>query len=130
MPARNTIFLSFALGWAEVLGLHDIFIGVNAIDYSGYPDCRPEFIGAFQKLANLATKAGVEGTQFVIHTPLISLKKHEIIKQGVALGIDYAKTVSCYSADIEGRACNVCDACRLRKIGFQEAEIKDPTRYK
>lgn len=130
VPARNTIFLSFALGWAEVLGLHDIFIGVNAIDYSGYPDCRPEFIDAFQKLANLATKAGVEGTQFVIHTPLISLKKHEIIKQGVALGIDYAKTVSCYSADIEGRACNVCDACRLRKIGFQEAEIKDPTRYK
>ena len=130
VPARNTIFLSFALGWAEVLGLHDIFIGVNAIDYSGYPDCRPEFIEAFQQLANLATKAGVEGTQFVIHTPLIALKKQEIIKQGIALGIDYAQTVSCYSADIEGQACNICDACRLRKIGFQEAAIKDPTRYK
>ncbi|MFZ2449113.1 MAG: 7-cyano-7-deazaguanine synthase QueC [Methylovulum miyakonense] len=129
VPARNTIFLSFALGWAEVLNLKDIFIGVNAVDYSGYPDCRPEFINAFQELANLATKAGVEGCRFSIHTPLISLSKAEIIKQGTALGIDYSRTVSCYSADHQGRACGVCDACRLRKIGFQEAKIKDPTKY-
>ncbi len=129
VPARNTIFLSFALGWAEVLSLTDIFIGVNAVDYSGYPDCRPEFINAFQDLANLATKAGVEGGRFSIHTPLISLSKAEIIKQGTALGIDYSRTVSCYSADHQGRACGVCDACRLRKIGFQEAKIKDPTKY-
>ncbi|WP_019864097.1 7-cyano-7-deazaguanine synthase QueC [Methylovulum miyakonense] len=129
VPARNTIFLSFALGWAEVLNLKDIFIGVNAVDYSGYPDCRPEFINAFQELANLATKAGVEGGRFSIHTPLISLSKAEIIKQGTALGIDYSRTVSCYSADHQGRACGVCDACRLRKIGFQEAKIKDPTKY-
>ncbi|MFZ2169576.1 MAG: 7-cyano-7-deazaguanine synthase QueC [Methylococcaceae bacterium] len=129
VPARNTIFLSFALGWAEVLKLHDIFIGVNAVDYSGYPDCRPEFIKAFQNLANLATKAGVEGVHFTIHTPLISLSKAEIIKQGVALGVDYQRTVSCYSADEQGRACDVCDACRLRKTGFTEAGITDPTRY-
>jgi 7-cyano-7-deazaguanine synthase len=129
VPARNTIFLSFALGWAEVLNLRDIFIGVNAVDYSGYPDCRPEFIKAFQQLANLATKAGVEGTHFTIHTPLISLSKAEIIKQGVALGVDYQHTVSCYSADKRGRACGVCDACRLRKAGFTEAGISDPTRY-
>lgn len=129
VPARNTIFLSFALGWAEVLHCHDIFIGVNAVDYSGYPDCRPEFIQAFQTLANLATKAGVEGEVIKIHTPLIALTKAQIIQQGLALGVDYAQTVSCYSADKEGRACGMCDACRLRKIGFQEAGVADPTRY-
>jgi len=129
VPARNTIFLSFALGWAEVLHLHDIFIGVNAVDYSGYPDCRPEFIESFQKLANLATKAGVEGTHFSIHTPLIHLSKAEIIKTGVTLGVDYQRTVSCYSADTQGRACGECDACRLRKAGFIEAGISDNTRY-
>ena len=129
VPARNTIFLSFALGWAEVLNLTDIFIGVNAVDYSGYPDCRPEFITAFQKLANLATKAGVNGELFTIHTPLISLSKAEIIKQGVALGVDYRQTVSCYSADEQGEACGVCDACRIRITGFSEANVKDPTRY-
>ena len=129
VPARNTICLSFALGWAEVLKLTDIFIGVNAVDYSGYPDCRPEFIKAFQQLANLATKAGVEGEHFTIHTPLIALSKAEIIKQGVELGVDYKHTVSCYSADEQGRACQVCDACRLRKAGFIEARIKDPTLY-
>ena len=129
VPARNTIFLSFALGWAEVLKLHDIFIGVNAVDYSGYPDCRPEFIEAFQKLANLATKAGVEGQRFFIHTPLISMSKAEIIKQGIQLGVDYRQTVSCYSADQNGYACGVCDACRLRKAGFDEAHMQDPTLY-
>ncbi|MGZ8194905.1 MAG: 7-cyano-7-deazaguanine synthase QueC [Methylosarcina sp.] len=129
VPARNTIFLSFALGWAEVLHLRDIFIGVNAVDYSGYPDCRPEFIQAFQQLANLATKAGVEGEHFTIHTPLIALSKAEIIKQGTVLGVDYKETVSCYSADKEGRACGLCDACRLRKTGFLVAGIEDPTRY-
>ncbi|SJM93418.1 Queuosine biosynthesis protein queC [Crenothrix polyspora] len=129
VPARNTIFLSFALGWAEVLKVHDIFIGVNAVDYSGYPDCRPEFIKAFTTLANLATKAGVEGEPFTIHTPLISLSKADIIKQGVALGVDYQRTVSCYAADEQGRACGVCDACRLRAIGFTHAGITDPTRY-
>jgi 7-cyano-7-deazaguanine synthase len=129
VPARNTIFLSFALGWAEVLHIHDIFIGVNAVDYSGYPDCRPEFIQAFQRLANLATKAGVEGEHFTIHTPLIALSKAEIIQQGTALGVDYKDTVSCYSADEEGRACGLCDACRLRKAGFVAAGIEDPTRY-
>ncbi len=129
VPARNTIFLSFALGWAEVLHLKDIFIGVNAVDYSGYPDCRPEFINAFQNLANLATKAGVEGEHFAIHTPLMTMSKGEIIKQGLALGVDYQQTVSCYSADEHGRACGVCDACRLRKAGFIEADVEDPTRY-
>ena len=129
VPARNTIFLSFALGWAEVLKLSDIFIGVNAVDYSGYPDCRPEFISAFQNLANLATKAGVDGDLFTIHTPLISLSKAEIIKQGFALGVDYRHTVSCYSADDQGQACGICDACRIRTAGFSEANIKDPTRY-
>ena len=129
VPARNTIFLSFTLGWAEVLKLSDIFIGVNAVDYSGYPDCRPEFISAFQNLANLATKAGVDGDLFTIHTPLISLSKAEIIKQGFALGVDYRHTVSCYSADDQGQACGVCDACRIRTAGFSEANIKDPTRY-
>ena len=130
VPARNTIFLSFALGWAEVLNLTDIFIGVNAVDYSGYPDCRPEFITASQKLANLATKAGVNGNFFTIHTPLISLSKAEIIKQGIALGVDYRQTVSCYSADEQGQACGVCDACRIRITGFSEANVKDPTQYK
>ena len=129
VPARNTIFLSFALGWAEVLDLTDIFIGVNAVDYSGYPDCRPEFIAAFQQLANLATKAGVEGESFTIHTPLIALSKAEIIKQGIALGVNYQQTVSCYSADNQGQACGVCDACRLRKTGFMDAGVTDPTRY-
>jgi 7-cyano-7-deazaguanine synthase len=129
VPARNTIFLSFALGWAEVIGAYDIFIGVNAVDYSGYPDCRPAFIEAFQTLANLATKAGVEGVEIKIHAPLIQLSKAEIIKQGMALGVEYKRTVSCYSADQQGRACGVCDACRLRKIGFKDAKIEDPTRY-
>ena len=129
VPARNTIFLAFALGWAEVLQARDIFIGVNAVDFSGYPDCRPEFIKAFQQLANLATKAGVQGEHFTIHTPLISLSKSEIIKQGMALGVDYQQTVSCYSADEQGRACRVCDACRLREAGFVQAGVADPTRY-
>ncbi|MFW5443435.1 MAG: 7-cyano-7-deazaguanine synthase QueC [Methylococcaceae bacterium] len=129
VPARNTVFLSFALGWAEVLNLHDIYIGVNAVDYSGYPDCRPEFIEAFQVLANLATKAGVEGTEIKIHAPLIKLTKAEIIKQGTGLGVDYAQTVSCYAADKAGQACGVCDACRLRRAGFKEAQVEDPTSY-
>jgi 7-cyano-7-deazaguanine synthase len=129
VPARNTLFLSFALAWAEVLHVHDIFIGVNAVDYSGYPDCRPEFIAAFQQLANVATKAGVEGERVTIHTPLICLSKADIIQLGVSLGIDYQQTVSCYSADMAGRACGVCDACRLRKIGFEQAGTSDPTRY-
>lgn len=129
VPARNTVFLAFALGWAEVLESSDIFIGVNAVDYSGYPDCRPEFIEAFQSLANLATKAGVEGTKVRIHTPLIHLTKAEIIRKGIALGVDYALTVSCYSADQAGHACGVCDACRLRAAGFSNAGVPDPTRY-
>jgi 7-cyano-7-deazaguanine synthase len=129
VPARNTIFLSLALGWAEVLGAWDLFIGVNAVDYSGYPDCRPEFIAAYERLANLATRGGVEGGNFTIHAPLIHLSKAGIIREGVRLGIDYAMTVSCYSADREGRGCGVCDACRLRAEGFREAGIADPTRY-
>ena len=129
VPARNTVFLAFALGWAEVLGAWDIFIGVNAVDYSGYPDCRPEFIGAFEKLARLATKAGVEGQSFKVHTPLIDMGKGEIIRLGLDLGVDYAHTVSCYSADDAGRACGVCDSCRLRKAGFEGAGVDDPTRY-
>ena len=129
VPARNTVFLSLALGWAEVLGAWDLFIGVNAVDYSGYPDCRPEFIAAFERLANLATRGGVEGGRFTIHAPLINLSKAEIIREGVRLGIDYANTVSCYSADSEGRGCGVCDACRLRAEGFRDAGIEDPTRY-
>jgi 7-cyano-7-deazaguanine synthase len=129
VPARNTVFLAFALGWAEVLNCTDIFIGVNAVDYSGYPDCRPEFIATFQTLANLATKAGVEGAAFSIHTPLIELSKAEIIQRGRALGVDYGLTVSCYAADPEGRACRVCDACRLRLAGFKATGIEDPTRY-
>jgi len=129
VPARNTVFLSFALGWAEVLDVHNIFIGVNAVDYSGYPDCRPEFIDAFQKLANLATKAGVEGREIKIHAPLIKQSKADIIREGTVLGVDYKQTVSCYAADKQGRACGVCDACRLRVSGFEEAKIEDPTRY-
>jgi len=130
VPARNTIFLSLALGWAEVLGARDLFIGVNAVDYSGYPDCRPEFIAAFEDLARLATKTGVEGGEFHIHAPLIKLSKAEIIREGIRLGVDYALTVSCYSADAEGRACGICDACRLRAAGFREAGVPDPTRYR
>jgi 7-cyano-7-deazaguanine synthase len=127
VPARNTIFLSFALGWCEVLGAADIFLGVNAVDYSGYPDCRPEFIRAFETLANLATKAGVEGrTRFRIHTPLIALSKAEIIRKGLALGVDYSLTRRCYDPDAEGSACGRCDACVLRLKGFQEAGIADP----
>lgn len=129
VPARNTILLSLALSWAEVLDAGDIFIGVNAVDFSGYPDCRPEFITAFQKLANLATKAGVEGTKFLIHTPLIELTKAEIIKRGTSLGVDYSQTVSCYQADSTGRACGLCDACRLRAEGFRQSGLTDPTRY-
>lgn len=129
VPARNTIFLSFALGWAEVLHSDDIFIGVNAVDYSGYPDCRPEFIHAFQTLANLATKAGVEGEVIQIHTPLIALSKAQIIQTGLELGVDYSRTVSCYAADQQGRACGKCDACRLRAEGFAQAGIDDPTHY-
>jgi 7-cyano-7-deazaguanine synthase len=129
VPARNTIFLSFALGWAEVLQSTDIFIGVNAVDYSGYPDCRPEFISAFQVLANVATKAGVEGDDFTIHTPLIDLSKGEIIQKGVAMGVDYSMTVSCYSADEAGFACRVCDSCRLRAEGFEAAGVKDNIHY-
>jgi 7-cyano-7-deazaguanine synthase len=131
VPARNTVFLSMALGWAEVLGAADLFIGVNAVDYSGYPDCRPDFITAFERLANLATKAGVEGTsQFHIHTPLIALTKADIIRQGLSLGVDFALTVSCYQADAAGRACGVCDSCRLRKQGFAAAGVPDSTRYR
>ena len=129
VPARNTVFLSFALGWAEVLEAHDIFIGVNAVDFSGYPDCRPEFIEAFQALSDLATKSGVEGKGIKIHAPLIHLGKAEIIKQGLALGVDYKHTVSCYMADKQGYACGKCDACRLRRIGFKEAGLEDPTQY-
>lgn len=129
VPARNTIMLSMALAWAEVLGSRDIFIGVNAVDYSGYPDCRPEFIAAFEKMANLATKAAVEGHALHIHTPLISLTKAQIIQQGMELGVDYSQTVSCYQADDTGKACGVCDSCRLRKQGFDNAGVVDPTRY-
>ncbi len=130
VPARNTIFLSLALGWAEVLGARRIFVGVNAVDYSGYPDCRPEYIAAFERLANLATKAGVEGGGFSIEAPLILLSKGEIIREGVRLGVDYRLTVSCYQADEEGRACGHCDSCRLRRQGFIEAGLEDQTRYR
>ena len=130
VPARNTIFLSLALGYAEVLGAFDLFIGVNAVDYSGYPDCRPQFIRAFEATANLATKAGVDGTdQFRIHAPLSDLSKAAIIQRGLELGVDYSSTVSCYQADDEGRACGVCDSCRLRADGFRDAGVADPTRY-
>jgi len=130
VPARNTLMLALALGWAEVLQAHDIFIGVNAVDYSGYPDCRPEFIEAFGKLAQLATRAGVEGQRFTIHAPLIELSKAQIIDAGTKLGVDYGLTVSCYQADASGRACGVCDACRFRAAGFAQAGIPDPTRYR
>lgn len=130
VPARNTIFLSYALGWAEVLGCEDIFIGVNAVDYSGYPDCRPEYITAFEKMAGLATKAGVEGRQkLTVHTPLINLTKAEIILRGTELGVDYGLTLSCYDPSAEGEACGECDSCLLRRNGFAEAGIPDPTRY-
>lgn len=130
VPARNTVFLALALGWAEVLGAWDIFIGVNAVDYSGYPDCRPEYIAAFERLANLATRAGVEGGRFHIHAPLIQLSKAQIICEGMRLGVDYSLTISCYAADEDGRACAECDACRLRAAGFAAAGVADPTRYK
>ena len=129
VPARNTIFLSFALGWAEVLGAADIFIGVNALDYSGYPDCRPEFIQAFTELANLATKAGVEGNPYHIHAPLLNLSKGEIIQQGVALGVDYGLTHSCYDPTADGTSCGTCDSCRLRLQGFVAAGLEDPIPY-
>jgi 7-cyano-7-deazaguanine synthase len=129
VPARNTIFLAYALAWAEVIPASDIFLGVNAIDYSGYPDCRPEFIQAFQTLANLATKAGVEGTRFQIHTPLIKFSKAEIIRKAIELGVDLSLTHSCYHPSPEGLACGQCDSCLLRLKGFREAEIKDPIRY-
>ncbi len=130
VPARNTIMLSIALGWAEVLGANDIFCGVNAVDYSGYPDCRPEFIAAFETLANLATKRGVEGAALRIHAPLMTLSKADIAREGARLGVDFAATVSCYRADGEGRACGHCDACRLRAEGFAAAALADPTRYR
>jgi 7-cyano-7-deazaguanine synthase len=129
VPARNTIMLSLALAWAEVLASNDIFIGVNAVDYSGYPDCRPEFIAAYQRMARLATRAGVEGGEITIHTPLIDLTKAEIISRGIKLGVDYSRTVSCYQADGEGRACGVCDSCRIRREGFKSAGFTDPTIY-
>ena len=130
VPARNTIMLSLALAYAEVLGADDIFIGVNAVDYSGYPDCRPEFIEAYQAMARLATKAGVEGGSMTIHTPLVDLTKAEIIQLGASLGVDYSLTVSCYQADGEGRACGVCDSCRIRKEGFEASGLPDPTKYR
>jgi len=129
VPARNTVFLSLALGWAEVLKARDIFIGVNALDYNGYPDCRPEYVEAFERMANLATKAGVEGQGFRIQAPLQNMSKADIVNAGVGLGVDYALTVSCYQADDSGRACGKCDACRLRAEGFKNAAIADPTRY-
>ena len=130
VPARNTVFLALALGWAEVLEAHDIFVGVNAVDYSGYPDCRPEYIEAFQAMANLATRAGVEGAAIRINAPLIQMSKADIVRMGTEFGVDYSMTVSCYAADSEGRGCRSCDACRLRSEGFQSAGIHDPTRYR
>ena len=130
VPARNTIMLSLALAWAEVLGSDDIFVGINAVDYSGYPDCRPEYLAAFEKMANLATKSGVEGHKLAIHAPLIDLSKADIIRRGAALGVDYGLTVSCYQADELGRACGVCDSCRLRAEGFAAAGLTDPTPYR
>jgi 7-cyano-7-deazaguanine synthase len=129
VPARNTLFLALALGWAEVIGARDLFVGVNAVDYSGYPDCRPAFIEAFERLARVATKAGVEGAQFHIHAPLIDMSKADIIRAGSGLGVDFVSTVSCYQADGEGRACGKCDSCRLRAAGFSAANTPDPTRY-
>jgi 7-cyano-7-deazaguanine synthase len=130
VPARNTLFLSLALGWAEVIGAGDVFVGVNAVDYSGYPDCRPAFIKAFEQLAQVATKAGVEGGRFQIHAPLIQMSKADIIRAGLGLGVDFSATVSCYQADADGRACAKCDSCRLRAAGFAAANIPDPTRYR
>jgi 7-cyano-7-deazaguanine synthase len=130
VPARNTVLLALALGWAEVLGARDLFCGVNAIDYSGYPDCRPEFIAAFERLANLATKAGVEGAHLRVHAPLLHMSKADIVREGLRLGVDFALTVSCYQADEQGRACGQCDACRLRAQGFTAAGVADPTRYR
>ncbi len=129
VPARNTVMLSLALAWAEVLGAHDIFVGVNAVDYSGYPDCRPEYIAAFEAMANLATKAAVEGARLSIHAPLIALSKADIVRRGSALGVDYGLTVSCYQADESGAACGLCDSCRLRRAGFKAANLPDPTHY-
>ncbi|MCB1614103.1 MAG: 7-cyano-7-deazaguanine synthase QueC [Lysobacterales bacterium] len=129
VPARNTLMLSLALAYGEVIGANDLYIGVNAVDYSGYPDCRPEFIAAYQRMARLATKTGVEGAAITIHAPIIDLSKAEIIRRGIALGVDYGMTVSCYQADGEGRACGRCDSCRLRREGFAEAGVPDPTRY-
>ena len=129
VPARNTVMLSIALAWAEVLGANDIFVGVNAVDYSGYPDCRPAFIEAFERMARLATKVGVEGAQLHIHAPLIELSKADIIRRGTALGVDYGLTVTCYQADDDGRACGRCEACRLRAAGFKAAGVPDPTPY-
>jgi 7-cyano-7-deazaguanine synthase len=129
VPARNTVMLSLALAWAEVLGAHDIFVGVNAVDYSGYPDCRPEYIAAFETMANLATKAAVEGARLRIHAPLIALSKADIVRRGTALGVDYGLTVSCYQADESGAACGLCDSCRLRHAGFESAGLPDPTHY-
>jgi 7-cyano-7-deazaguanine synthase len=129
VPARNTIMLALALAWAEVLAAQHLFFGANAVDYSGYPDCRPEYMRAFEAMANLATKAAVEGAQLTLHTPIISLAKSDIIRRGVALGVDYALTVSCYQADDDGRACGLCDSCRLRRAGFETAGVPDPTRY-
>jgi 7-cyano-7-deazaguanine synthase len=129
VPARNTIMLSLALAWAEVLAAGDLFFGANAVDYSGYPDCRPEYMRAFERMANLATRAAVEGHRLTLHTPIIAMSKAQIIEQGMALGVDYRLTVSCYRADAEGRACGVCDSCRLRRAGFEAAGVSDPTRY-
>ena len=129
VPARNTIMLSIALGWAEVLGANDFFCGVNAVDYSGYPDCRPEFIAAFERLANLATKAGVEGAGLRLHAPLMAMSKADIVREGLRLGVDFSETVSCYKANASGAACRRCDACRLRAEGFSAAGVVDPTRY-
>jgi 7-cyano-7-deazaguanine synthase len=129
VPARNTIFLSYALAWAEVLGVRDVFIGVNAVDYSGYPDCRPEYIEAFERMANLATKMTVSGQKFSIHAPLIRMTKAQIIRKGVGLGVDYSMTHSCYDPDEAGRACGRCDSCLLRKKGFAESGVDDPTKY-
>ena len=130
VPARNTIMLSLALAWAEVLRAQDIFIGVNAVDYSGYPDCRPEYIAAFERMANLATKAAIEGKPLTLRTPLLRLSKADIIRQGAQLGVDFGMTVSCYQADDQGRACGACDSCRLRRAGFEAAGLADPTRYR
>jgi len=130
VPARNTVFLSMALAWAETLGAHDIFIGANAVDYSGYPDCRPEYLAAFESMANLATRAGVEGQRIRIRAPLVDLSKADIVRLGLECGVDLAATMSCYQADDQGRACGVCDSCRLRARGFAEAGVPDPTRYR